>query len=175
MSHHAHSPGPNQRKIVDSPRVRTPVERAVNLPARSRPARANAWTDTVGSFCDPSSCEDFLHCHQGRAERAARKVAHDPARGSACWRTRLQAGALGGAGAMRSAGNSPHPGWQLRLRTCGARRAAAPALPWAPPVTGWPPSRPPTPLRGNGHPPRRSSLQPRKITVKCGASGAVTA
>jgi hypothetical protein len=28
MSHHAHSPRPNQRIDVDSPRLRAPVERA---------------------------------------------------------------------------------------------------------------------------------------------------
>jgi hypothetical protein len=28
MRHHAYSPRPNQRKIVDSPRLRAPVERA---------------------------------------------------------------------------------------------------------------------------------------------------
>jgi hypothetical protein len=34
-------------------------------------------------------------------------------------------------------------------RTAGCRRAS----PRAPPVTSWPPSRPPTAPRGNGHPP----------------------
>ena len=50
------------------------------------------------------------------------------------------------------AGFSPHLGWQLRLCTCGARRAAAHALPRTPPVTSSPPSRPPTAPAQEGHP-----------------------
>src|SRR6266851_5029996 len=36
MSHHAHSPRSNQRIVVDSPRLRAPVERAVSTISRSR-------------------------------------------------------------------------------------------------------------------------------------------
>jgi hypothetical protein len=71
-----------------------------------------------------------------------------------------------GAGAS-ARGDTAAPAWQLRLSTCGARRAAARALPQAPPVTGRPPSRPPcAPTQETAPSSRRSSLGPNKITVK---------
>jgi hypothetical protein len=55
-----------------------------------------------------------------------------------------------------------HPGSRWRLR-----RAAAPCVSRALPVTGRPPSRPPNaPTRGEAPSSRRSSLEPIKITVK---------
>lgn len=51
------------------------------------------------------------------------------------------------------AGCSLRPAGSSALAPGGARRAAARALPRAPPVTSWPPSRRQPRPRGNGHPP----------------------
>jgi hypothetical protein len=52
------------------------------------------------------------------------------------------------------------------LAPFGARRAAASALPQAPPVTSWPPSIPPIAVTRGRPSSRRSSLEPIKTTVK---------
>jgi hypothetical protein len=52
------------------------------------------------------------------------------------------------------------------LAPCGARRAAAQALPRTPPATGWPPSPRRAHPRKNGHPPGAPVLSRAKITVK---------
>jgi len=87
---------------------------------------------------------------------------------------KLRAGALGGR-ARCARGVRGSSGWQLRLSTCGARQAAARALPG---------DRPSRAGRRNDHRARivreprpsswRSILEPEKITIKGGACGAVT-
>src|SRR5262249_15063780 len=73
--------------------------------------------------------------------------------------------------AQAPAGYSPRPDWQLRLSTYGARRAAARALPRAPPSPrGRRHARAARP-RWDGHPPGSGSalLRPRPLrTVRAG-------
>src|SRR6516162_10024824 len=105
---------------------------------------------------------------QGRAERAVHRMARHPVRG------RAEAGKVPD-GALVGAGASAHwtliaTSWQLRLSTSGARRAAACALPHAPPVTGGPPSLLPSVPAWERPSSRHSSLEPTKITVKSAAA-----
>jgi hypothetical protein len=94
---------------------------------------------------------------QGRAERVARRLTRDPARGSAPWRARYRRTRSAG-GRDAPAGHSFTSGLvtsglaasPLHLRhAAGCRPSVNPALP----VTCWLPSRQPIAPRGNGHPP----------------------
>jgi len=96
------------------------------------------------------------------------RMARHPVRG------RAEAGKVPD-GALVGAGASAHwtliaTSWQLRLSTSGARRAAACALPQAPPVTGGPPSLLPSVPAWERPSSRHSSLEPTKITVKSAAA-----
>jgi hypothetical protein len=83
-------------------------------------------------------------------------------------------GALGGAGAS-ARGTLTATDWQLRLSTLRAHGGLPPErYPGTPPITGRPPSRPPSAPTWERPSSRRASLEPIKITVKSGAFGAVT-
>jgi hypothetical protein len=83
-------------------------------------------------------------------------------------------GALGEAGASTRGGTHHDRTGSSALAPCGARRAAARALPRRCPVTGRPPPRPPSVSTRARPSSWRSSLEPSKIAVKGGAYGVVT-
>jgi hypothetical protein len=114
----------------------------------------------------------FSNAFQGRAERAACRPACASTRGSAALAGEETHGdgALGGAGASPQGTRSDRTG-SSALAPCGARRAAAGALPRAPPVTGLAAVTARRPrLRGEQPSSQRPSLEPTKITVKSAAA-----
>ena len=100
---------------------------------------------------DARVCADFLYVFKG-ARSAPRRPARPSARSGALWRGEVTEGAFCGR-ARCARGLSPRLDWQLRLCTCGTRRAAARALTTDTAVTGWPPLRLPIAHAVYGHPP----------------------